>query len=40
MLRQLTKYYQHLGTTGQIDMKHSEMILHELDKKIKDLKLK
>ena len=40
VLRQFTKYYHNLGTTGQIDMKHCEIIQAELDKKIKALKLK
>ena len=40
VLRQFYKYYLHLGKNGQIDMKHCELICHELDKKIKALKLK
>ena len=40
VLRQFTRYYANLGSTGQIDMKHCELIQHELDRKIKALKLK
>ena len=40
VLRQFTKYYHHLGQTGQIDAKHEGLIQEELDKKISNLKLK
>ena len=40
VLRQLSKYYKELEQTGQIEPKHLNMILHEIDHKIYDIKHK
>ena len=40
VLRQLSKYYKELEQTGQIEAKHLDMILHEIDHKIYDIKHK